>query len=77
MQKEINAFHTRAFRRILGLDSTYVNANRANTNGKAHAEMKKYNPHSNEITLSSELVREQRIKLASHSLRTSEASQTH
>ena len=34
--------------------------------------MKKYKPSSNEIKLFSELVREKRIKLAGHILRTSE-----
>ena len=74
MQKKINAFQLRGIRRILGLDSTYVN--RANTNDlvlrKANEEMEKYKPNSNKIKLFSELVREKRIKLAGHILRTSE-----
>ena len=39
---------------------------------KANEAMKKYKPSSNEIKLFSELVREKRIKLAGHILRTSE-----
>ena len=49
--------------------------NRASTNDfvlrKANEEMKKYKPNSNEIKLFPELVREKRIKLAGHILRTS------
>ena len=74
MQKKKNAFQLRGMRRILGIDSTYVN--RANTNEsvlrKANEEMKKYKPSRHEIKLFSELVREKRIKLAGHILRTSE-----
>ena len=74
MQKRINVLQLRGIRRILGIDSTYLN--QANTNDlvlrKTNAEMKKYKPNRNEIKLFSELVREKRIKLAGHILRSSE-----
>ena len=72
MQKKVNAFQLRGFRKILGLQTTYVN--RANTNEvvmrKANEEINKNRSGNKRVLkLFSDLVLERRGRLAGHIIR--------
>ena len=70
-QKKVNAFQLRGLRKILGLSTTFVNRSKTNAYvlQKANEEIGHTPGTPSKIQLFSELLKDRRVKLAGHILR--------